>query len=72
MPTMYTTSTGDKLDDIAWRKLGDESALHAILAANPALDKQRLALPAGLQIVIPSRARLQASLAPVSGVRLWG
>jgi phage tail protein X len=54
--TQYRTKDNDMIDDICYRHYGYESALTAVLEANPALAEQPDHLPAGLIINLPTIA----------------
>ena len=64
---VYSTIEGDMLDAICYRVYGRESALVAVLEANPRLAALGPILPAGVLITLP------AIPAPpdVPTVRLW-
>jgi len=64
----YITTEGERLDQIAWRELGDAQLVPAILEANPGLAAQPAALPAGLSIRLPAAPEPK----PVQPIRLWG
>jgi phage tail protein X len=68
--TNYITIEGERLDQIAWRELGDAHLVPAILAANPGLAARGATLPAGLRIILPEAPDPKPD--PVQPIRLWG
>lgn len=54
-PTIYTTIQGETWDQIALKVYGRETAMHHLIAANPA---QRLTLffEAGVELAVPAIA----------------
>lgn len=49
----YRTREGDVLDAVCWQHYGRESAVVAVLEANPGLAGRGPVLPAGLVIDLP-------------------
>lgn len=68
--SVYITTEGERLDQIAWRELGNAQLVPAILEANPGLAEQPAALPAGLEITLPAAPAPKP--APAQPIRLWG
>ena len=67
--TNYRTVAGDVLDDICWRRYGEDAARQVplALAANPGLAARGPILPAGVVIALPDRP----TPAERAVVRLW-
>lgn len=65
---VYRTVEGDVLDLIAYRELGDERLVIAILKANPRLAEMPPVLPAGVEIELPEAG----PVTPGETIRLWG
>ncbi|MDN3611358.1 tail protein X [Vibrio ostreicida] len=53
MVTIYRTREGDMVDEICWRHYGRESAVVAVLKANPGLADCGPLLPSGIALHLP-------------------
>jgi len=64
----YRTKDGDMLDRICWHHYGFESAVTAVLEANPGLADYGPVLPAGILIRLPDLSKPNET---IDTVRLW-
>ena len=64
----YRTREGDVLDEICWRYYGSESAVKAVLEANPRLADLGAVLPSGVLLELPDIPRPDRR---IDTVRLW-
>lgn len=64
---VYTTKDGDMLDLICWKYYETETAVPAVLEANPGLADLGPVFSAGVEIVLPEIATPE----PDQGISIW-
>ncbi len=64
---IYTTKDGDVLDRLCWKYYGFESAVTAVLEANPGLADLGPVLSAGVEITLPEVTTPE----PNQGINIW-